>query len=81
MSAPILLLIGSGANVGAHTVNTFKEKGYRIAQAARSLKSEDSKDDILNIQCDLSKPESVSEIFDKVRKEWGEPSVVIYNGM
>lgn len=80
MGEPILLLFGVGKNIGGHTVSTFKSKGYRVAQAARSLKSEDSTDNLLSIPCDLSKPAAVSDVFKTVREKWGEPNVVAYNG-
>ena len=80
MSKPIVLLFGSGKRIGAHTVQTFKANGYRVAQTARSLQPGDSDENTLSIQCDLAKSDAVTNAFETVRKQWGEPSVVIYNG-
>ncbi|KAK5117330.1 hypothetical protein LTR62_005947 [Meristemomyces frigidus] len=80
MSKPIAFIIGAGKNIGASTARLFQSKGYRVAQAARSLDISGSKDDdSLLLKVDLSKPETVTAAFQHIRKNWGEPSVVIYN--
>lgn len=81
MSKPIAFIIGAGKRIGAGSAEAFKSKGYRIALASRSLKQEDSKEDNLHLGVDLSKPASVNDAFASLRKHWGEPSVVIYNGI
>ena len=80
MSKPIAFIIGAGQNIGAGVADALQSKGYRIALAARSLKSEDSTGDRLHLPVDLSSPESVAPAFASLRKQWGEPSVVFYNG-
>jgi len=81
MSKPIALIIGAGKNIGASTAKVLQTKGYRVALAARSLKPEDSTSDKLLLQVDLSDPETVSPAFASLRKQWGDPSVVFYNGI
>jgi len=80
MNKPIAFIIGAGKNIGASTAQALQSKGYRIALAARSLKQEDSTSETLHLTLDLSKPDSVSPAFASLRKQWGEPSVVFYNG-
>ena len=80
MTKPIAFIIGAGQNIGASTAKVLRSKGYRIALAARSLKPEDSTSETLHLTLDLSKPESVGPAFASLRKQWGEPSVVFYNG-
>ena len=80
-SKPILLLFGSGARVGETTTAIFSKAGYRVARVSRSLKSEESTSDILNVPGDLNDPTTVENVFATVREQWGEPSVVVYNGM
>ena len=80
-SKPILLLFGSGARVGETTTATFSKAGYRIARVSRSLRSEESTSDILNVPGDLNDPTTVEKVFATVREQWGEPNVVVYNGM
>lgn len=81
MSKPIAFIVGAGQRIGAGVADALQSKGYRIALAARSLKSEDSTGDRLHLPVDLSSPESVAPAFASLRKQWGEPSVVFYNGM
>lgn len=80
MSKPIALIFGAGKRVGASTAEMLAGKGYRVALAARSLKSEDSTQDSLHLTIDLSNAESVNSAFATLRKQWGEPSVIVYNG-
>ncbi|KAK3116646.1 hypothetical protein LTR53_002760 [Teratosphaeriaceae sp. CCFEE 6253] len=79
MSKPIAFIIGAGKNIGASTATAFLNKGYRVALVARTVKPEESKDDTLQLVCDLTKPETVSSVFASLRQSWGEPSVVVYN--
>ncbi|KAL9609302.1 MAG: hypothetical protein Q9167_005920 [Letrouitia subvulpina] len=78
-ASPVLLILGSGANIGQNVARAFAAKGYKVAVAARKLKEEDSNSDQLNISSDLSDPDSVSGVFSKVKASLGRPSVVIYN--
>ena len=79
MASRIAILIGAGKNIGAATVDTFKAAGFKIAFASRSA-AEAKDDSSMAVKCDLTQPKTVNEVFDIVRKTWGEPSVVIYNG-
>jgi NAD(P)-dependent dehydrogenase (short-subunit alcohol dehydrogenase family) len=81
MSKPIAFIIGAGKRIGASTAEVLQSKGYKVALAARSLKQEDSTDDKLYLTVDLSNPDSITPAFASLRKQWGEPSVVFYNGM
>jgi NAD(P)-dependent dehydrogenase (short-subunit alcohol dehydrogenase family) len=80
MSKPIAFIIGAGKRIGASTAEVLQSKGYRVALAARSLKQEDSTDDELHLSVDLSNPDSIAPAFTSLRKQWGEPSVIFYNG-
>jgi len=80
MSEPIALIIGAGKNIGAGVSKALQLKGYRVALAARSLKPEDSTSDSLLLRVDLSDPATISTAFATLRKQWGEPNLVFYNG-
>jgi len=80
MSKPIAFIIGAGKRIGAGAADALQSKGYRVALAARSLKPEDSTSDRLLLPVDLSNAESIAPAFATLRKQWGEPSVVFYNG-
>ena len=79
-TSQIVLILGSGPNVGQHVARAFAAKGYKIALASRKLKEEDNTAEQVNISSDLSDPKSVAEVFSRVKALWGVPSVVIYNG-
>ncbi|MCJ1401956.1 hypothetical protein MMC11_005173 [Xylographa trunciseda] len=76
MSSPVILILGAGGNIGAHTARVFAAKGFKVALMSRTKKPGD---DHLQIQADLSDPQSVAAVFDQVRKVLGPPSVVVHN--
>lgn len=79
-ASPVILILGSGPNIGQHVARAFAAKGYKVALASRTLKEEDSTADQVNVSCDLSDPDSVIRVFSKVKASLGTPSVVVYNG-
>lgn len=79
MATKIAIVFGAGRNIGLHSVEKFKSEGFKVARISRSVKEQEL-DGVLSIPCDLTQPTQVSGVFDKVRKTWGEPSVIIYNG-
>jgi hypothetical protein len=79
-TSPIILILGSGPNVGYYVARAFAAKGYKVVLASRRVKEEDSNADQVHISADLSDPYSVKGIFSKVEALLGLPSVVIYNG-
>jgi NAD(P)-dependent dehydrogenase (short-subunit alcohol dehydrogenase family) len=80
-STPILLILGSGSNIGRGVAEAFKAKGYNLALVSRSISEETSTPTELHIQADLSDPSVVLKIFTKVKEVFGSPpSVVVYNG-
>ncbi|KAJ5409145.1 short-chain dehydrogenase [Penicillium cosmopolitanum] len=78
-TTPVILILGSGPNIGHHVAQAFATKGYKVALASRSLKEEASNADQIHISADLSDPHSVKSIFSKVKASLGLPSVVVYN--
>lgn len=80
MPSPVILILGAGPNIGHYVAKTFAAGGYKVAIAARSVKEADSTDSQLNIPSDFSKSDDVVNAFSKVKKVFGIPSVVVYNG-
>ncbi|KAI1009025.1 hypothetical protein LB504_002009 [Fusarium proliferatum] len=77
--SPIVLILGSGPNIGQSVARKFASKGFRVAIASRSQKEADSTEKQLNIKTDLTKPLEVADAFSKVKTTFGTPSVVVYN--
>jgi len=76
---PVALILGAGANIGQALGHVFAEQGYKVALVARSIREQDSTDKQLNIKADFADPTSVVRAFDKVKTEFGIPTVVIHN--
>lgn len=82
MSAPpVLLFLGAGKKLGTQVPAIFAEAGYKIAVVARTPKEEFEKRGYYQVQADFNNPESIPEVFAKVRENVGIPTVVVYNGM
>lgn len=79
-TSPVILILGSGPNVGQHVARAFAAKGYKVALASRKLKEGENIKDQVHIPSDLSDPEAVTGVFSKVKSLLGLPSVVVYNG-
>lgn len=80
MPSPVILILGAGPNIGHHVAKTFAAAGYKVAIAARSVKEAESTNSQLNIPSDFTKSDDVVNAFSKVKKVFGIPSVVVYNG-
>ncbi|KAJ2985674.1 hypothetical protein NUW58_g5406 [Xylaria curta] len=77
---PVVLILGSGPNVGASIAKKFASSGYKVAVASRNGTGSKSSEGYLSLKVDLSKPESVPALFDAVKAEFNSPpSTVIYN--
>ena len=78
--APVILILGYGPNIGRSVAQAFAAKGYKVALTSRKPEKDEATKDQLNVQADLSDPESVVSVFAKVKAALGSPSVVVYNG-
>lgn len=79
-ASPVILILGAGPNIGQAVARTFASRGYKVALASRSLNVADSTDNQLNITSDFANSDDVVNAFQKVKKVFGIPSVVVYNG-
>jgi len=80
LSAPVALIFGAGKNIGASVAKSFSDAGYKIATVSRSESSTPASDRRIHIRADLSDPSGIAAVFETVRKQLGQPSVVVYNG-
>ena len=86
-SAPVAVVVGVGAGLGAALARRFAE-GYRVALVARSA-------DVLNsvaaeisaaggigapVQSDATVPEQVAAAYQQLQDRLGTPEILIYNG-
>ena len=76
----VVLVLGSGPNLGKALASTFAGSGYKIALAARSLSNGVTEEGYLNIQGDLSDPQVMPQVFQKTAETFGHPNIVVYNG-
>ncbi|KAH8810948.1 short-chain dehydrogenase/reductase SDR [Xylogone sp. PMI_703] len=82
-SRPIVVIFGSGANIGAAVTKKFVEAGYRVCCVSRSAPAMPSDDgNVLSVQADLSKPAEVPPVFQIIKSHWGSdafPHIIIWN--
>ncbi|KAI1753939.1 putative short chain type dehydrogenase [Xylaria castorea] len=79
-SAKIILIVGAGPRLGQGIASRFRDGGYKVALAARSLSTGLSAEGTLEIKIDLADPTSLPQMFETVKQFWGVPNVVVYNG-
>ena len=85
-SKPVAVVTGVGPGLGAALVRRFAQ-GYAVALLARkadylkSLAGEIRKSgaSALDLACDVSSPTQISQAFRAIRKDLGEPEVLLYN--
>ena len=80
MSAPVILVLGAGANVGQAVCKKFAAQGWKVAAVARTVRDEITANSALALSADFSEPDSIPGIFKEVETKLGTPSVVVYNG-
>lgn len=76
----VVLIIGAGPRIGRSVASRFASNGYKVALVARNLSEGFSAEGYLNIQADLSDPNSVPSIFQTVGKAFSVPNIVVFNG-
>lgn len=76
----VVLIIGAGPRVGRSVAFKFASSGYKVALVARNLSKGFSAEGYLNIQADLSDPNTVPSIFQTVEKTFSVPNIVVFNG-
>ncbi|KAI3321790.1 NAD(P)-binding protein [Xylariaceae sp. AK1471] len=74
---PVALIIGVGAGIGQASATAFAAAGYNVAIASRTQKLDSTKFPFFEF--DASEPTEVPALFEKVHKEVGVPSIVVYN--
>ena len=83
MSAKVCVVTGIGPGLGSAYARRFAAGGYRVALLGRTQSTLDKYaadiEGSLSVVCDVADAPSVRTAFDRVRKELGEPTVVIQN--
>lgn len=79
----VILIVGAGPGMGAAIGRRFAREGFKVALAGRTLsKVEGLAADIAGAKgyaCDATDEASVKALFDAVKRDMGEPNVVVFN--
>lgn len=81
MSAPVVLILGAGANTGASIAKKFTSESWKVAAVARTIRDEVKENSALQVSADFSDPGSVETAYKETEAKLGTPNIVIYNGM
>jgi len=82
MKPGIALIVGAGAGLSASLSRLFAAEGMRVALAARNvdkLSTLAAETQSIVVACDTAEPAQVNALFNEVRQNLGEPTVVVYN--
>lgn len=78
---PAAFILGYGDNIGAGVAQKFKDEGFNVAVASRSLDPEGVRSlGYFGINLDLARTEDIGRAFESAEQEHGPASVVVYNG-
>jgi NAD(P)-dependent dehydrogenase (short-subunit alcohol dehydrogenase family) len=78
----VVLIVGSGPGLSASLARLFNKQGMKVALAARNTKKLDGlvkEIDGRAFSCDASVPTDVENIFDSMARDFGAPTLVVYN--
>lgn len=75
----ILLITGAAGGIGRATVKVFSEKGWQVIGVDRSPKYDDFPQEGFYIQADISLPEKLEEIYEKVSAITDTLDAVVHN--
>ncbi len=85
MADKICVITGVGPGTGASLTRRFAAGGYRVAMLARNAERlaalETDVPGAKAFPCDVSDPAQVTAAAEAIRRELGEPSVVIHNAV
>jgi len=83
MNQPVCVVVGVGPGNGAAIATRFSKEGYKVVLLARSLefttKLASKIENASTYECDVSDATSIQIVFDKIKQEYGQIDVVIYN--
>ncbi|MCJ1474214.1 hypothetical protein MMC13_002872 [Lambiella insularis] len=79
MSTSVVLILGTGPNVGLSVASKFAAEGWKVAAVSREPKDDIKKVAHHVIAADFSEPSGISNIFKEVEAKLGIPNVVVYN--
>ena len=83
MAKPVCVVAGVGPGNGAAFARRFASEGYAVALLARSTdlagQLASGLPDARTYACDVTDAASVSRVFDAIRRDLGEPEVLVYN--
>lgn len=85
METEVAVVVGVGPGLGWALVKRFAEAGMQTVAAARqaakleSRLASESRQNVRLRQCDATQPTAVASLFDDIDKEFGHPTVVVFN--
>src|SRR5438105_10948872 len=83
MAKPVCAVAGVGPGNGAAFARRFASEGYSVALLARSTESTTklaaTLPDARAYECDVTDGGSVTRAFDAIRRDLGDPEVLVYN--
>jgi len=75
----ILLITGAAGGIGRATVKVFTEEGWQVIGVDRAPRYEGFPEDGIYIQADISKPEEIEAIYDRVSATTDSLDAVVNN--
>lgn len=81
MTNKVLLLYGSGPNVGAGILKKFAVIGWKTAAVVRTLRDEYKNSGDVVLQADFADTQAIQKVYSQVESKLGTPNCIVYNGL
>lgn len=80
----VAVIVGGGPGISASCARLFTREGMKVAVAARNIEKPALKElaaehGVYLVACDAADADSVSSLFDTVKQELGNPTIVVHN--
>jgi len=83
VAAGVAVVTGAGSGIGRAVAHALLDAGWRVALAGRRedalRETAEGYADALVVPCDVTSPESVANLFDRVRQAWGRVDLLFNN--
>jgi 3-oxoacyl-[acyl-carrier protein] reductase len=84
----IVLITGSSRNLGFDMAREFLKQGARVAINSRAIEDAERAiaamadiptGEVLAVPADISDPQAIAEMFDKIEQHWGSVEILVNN--
>jgi NAD(P)-dependent dehydrogenase (short-subunit alcohol dehydrogenase family) len=78
LAGRVAVITGASRGIGAAAAETLAGEGARVIRLARTLRDV-TRDNVEDVRCDLTDPQQVSRVAERIIAQYGAPDIVVSN--